>query len=157
MIQTRHKRIFPSSVSYFKWPLLSLSEHFLAVLCLPHASWPVALKSVLKDCPVILRMLNCRTSSTTHYSFSTADPNVWDFLIAKGILMGDKPNGGEFEELPFEFSGAVPKTSQQLVQHQKNLKKVCNDSHTSCIVDEESTIEETTAFQKWKKKTKRCF
>lgn len=34
----------------------------------------------------------------------------------------------------------------------KNLKKVCNDSHTSCIVDEESTIEETTAFQKWKKK-----
>lgn len=35
--------------------------------------------------------------------------------------------------------GAVPK---------KNTQKGCNDSHTYCLVDEESTIEETTALQK---------
>lgn len=35
--------------------------------------------------------------------------------------------------------GAVPK---------KNPQKGCNDNHTYCIVDEESTIEETTALQK---------
>lgn len=127
-IQTRHKRIFPSSVSHFKWPLLSLSELFLAVLCLLHTSCPVALKSALKDHPVILEMLHWHTSSTTHYSLSTADSIGWDFLIAKGILTDDKPNGEEFEELPFEFSEQGPLNSW--CSTKKNPQKGCNYRHT---------------------------
>lgn len=121
MIQTRHKRIFPSSVSHFKWPQLSLSELFLAVLCLLHTSWPVVLKSVLKDHPVILGMLNCHTSCTTHYSLSTADPKVWDFLIVKGILTDDQSNGGEFEK-SFHLS-SVSKDLTTVAALPKNIPK----------------------------------
>lgn len=39
-------------------------------------------------------------------------------------------------------------TTVGAVPNKKNPQKGCNDSHTHCVVDEESTIEKTISLQK---------